>query len=169
MPQASAVRSPSIAREYAAPPFVCSWQIGGWGAAWVRVAGELDLATSPQFRQMLGEAQRAVRLVVLDLRELCFIDSSGVHVILDAAHDSRPYGGRLLIVRGPAPVDRVLTLTDVGKQVMIFDLAPTEPDPDLRSRAEEWSLSLAQPAPAVRRLLTLRPIDDRIAVQDAAP
>ena len=40
---------------------------------------------------------------------------------------------------------------------------------DLRSRAEEWSLSLTQPAPAVRRVLTLCAIDDRIAIQDAAP
>jgi anti-anti-sigma factor len=70
-------------------------------------------------------------VVVLDLRELCFIDSSGVHAIIDAAHNSRRYGGRLLIVRGPAPVDRVLTLTEVGKQVMIFDLAPTELAPSL--------------------------------------
>jgi anti-anti-sigma factor len=129
MPQVSALRSSSIAREYAAPPFVCSWRIGGWDSAWVQVAGELDLASSPQFRQRLGEAQQAVRLVVLDLRELCFIDSSGVHVILDAADAARRYAGRLLIVRGPAPVDRVLTLTDVDKQVVIFDLAPSEPAP----------------------------------------
>lgn len=127
MPHAAAVRSTTVADEYAAPPFVCSWRIGGWDAAWVQVAGELDLATSPQFRQRLGEAQRAVRLVVLDLRELCFIDSSSVHVILDAAQDAQRYGGRLLIVRGPAPVDRVLTLTKVSKQVLIFDLAPAEP------------------------------------------
>ncbi len=131
MPQASIVRSPTHARQYAKPPFVCSWEIGDWGAAWVQVAGELDLATSPQFRRTLREAQRAVRLVVLDLRELCFIDSSGTHVILDAAQDARRKGDRLLIVRGPAQVDRVLTLTEVCKRVVIFDLAPAEPAPAL--------------------------------------
>jgi anti-sigma B factor antagonist len=132
MPQASAVRSPTIVRDYAAPPFACSWQIdSGGSAAWVQAAGELDLATSPQFRQKLGEAQRAAHVVVLDLRELCFIDSSGVHVILDAARDARRNAGRLLIVRGPAQVDQVLTLTEVSKQVVIFDLAPTEPAPAL--------------------------------------
>jgi anti-sigma B factor antagonist len=131
VPQASAIRSPTHARQYATPPFVCSWEVCDWGAAWVQVAGELDLATSPQFRQTLREAQRAVRLVVLDLRELCFIDSSGTHVILDAAQDARRKGDRLLIVRGPAQVDRVLTLTEVCKQVVIFDLAPAEPAPAL--------------------------------------
>ena len=131
MPQVSAVRSPTIACEYAAPPFVCSWQMGGWHAAWVQVAGELDLSTSAQFRQTVGEAQRAVGLVVLDLRELSFIDSSGVHVILDAARDARRCEGRLLIVRGPAPVDRALALTNVGNEVIIFDLAPALPPPAL--------------------------------------
>ncbi len=83
----------------------------------------------PQFRQTLEEAQRAADVVVLDPRELSFIDSSGVHVILDAARESRRNGGRLPIVRGTVQVDRVLTLTDVYEQVAIFDLAPTEPAP----------------------------------------
>jgi anti-anti-sigma factor len=131
VPQASAVRSSTQARQYAMPPFVCSWEIGDWGVAWVQVAGELDLATSPQFRQTLREAQLAVPLVVLDLRELCFIDSSGVHVILDADSDAQREEGRLLIVRGAAQVDRMLTLTEVCKQVVIFDLVPTEPAPAL--------------------------------------
>jgi len=131
MPQVSAVRSPIHAPQYPTPSFVCSWELGGWGAAWVQVAGELDLATSPQLRNTVGEAQRAARVVVLDLRELCFIDSSGIHVILDAARDSRRYEGRLLIVRGPAQVDRVLALTEVCKQVEIFDVAPAGPAPAL--------------------------------------
>jgi anti-anti-sigma factor len=131
MPQASAVRSPTIARDYAMPPFVCSWQTDRGGAAWVRVAGELDIATSPQFRQTMGEAQLAADVVVVDLRELCFIDVSGVHVILDAARDSRSHGGQLLIVRGPTQVDQVLELTEVSQQVVIFDLAPAEPAPAL--------------------------------------
>jgi anti-sigma B factor antagonist len=131
MPQASAVAGPIIARDYATPPFACSWEMDSGGAVWVQVTGEVDLATAPQFRQTVEEAQRAAHVVVLDLRELCFIDSSGVHVILDAARDSRPYGGRLLIVRGPAQVDLVLALTEVGKQVVIFDLAPAERGPAL--------------------------------------
>jgi anti-anti-sigma factor len=131
VPQASAVRSLTHAVQYATPPFACSWEMGDWGAAWVQVAGELDLATSPQFRQTVGEAQRAAHLVVLDLRELSFTDSSGVHVILDADRYAQREEGRLLIARGPAQVDRVLTLMEVCKQVVIFDLPPAEPVPAL--------------------------------------
>jgi anti-sigma B factor antagonist len=126
VPEASTVRNRQDATcFYAVPtPFACSWQVGYRGVAWVQVAGELDLATSPQFRQTLEEAQRAEGLVVLDLRELSFIDSSGIHVILDVVDDARHKGDRLLIVRGPAQVDRMLTLTKIGKHVSTFDLDP---------------------------------------------
>jgi anti-anti-sigma factor len=136
VPEVSAVQSSTASGRYAAlPPFACSWRLGGRGAAWVQVAGELDLATAQQFRQVLGEAQQAARMVVLDLRELSFIDSSGIHVILDAAHHARQAGGRMLSVRGPAQVERILTLTEVCKQVSIFELAPDQatsapPPPD---------------------------------------
>jgi anti-sigma B factor antagonist len=131
VPQASVVTN-STASPYAASlPFVCTCKAGGLDSAWVEVAGELDLATSPQLRQTLGDALRHVRVVVLDLRKLTFIDTSGVHVVLDAARGARLEGGRVLLVRGPALVDRVLTLTGVADEVMIFDLDPAEPAQEL--------------------------------------
>jgi anti-anti-sigma factor len=99
----------------------------GLSAGWVHVTGELDLATSPQFRRTLREALRRVRLLMLDLRELSFIDGSGAHVILDVAEEAQRDGDQLLIVRGPAQVDRLLTLTAVSERVPIIDLAPGEP------------------------------------------
>jgi anti-sigma B factor antagonist len=113
-------------------PLACSWYTNGLDAGWVRVAGELDIATSPQLRQTLREAQRPLWLVVLDLREVTFMDSSGVHIIADAAIDAKRTGGRLLVVRGPAQVDRLLTLTGADRQVLIFDLDVPEPGPMLR-------------------------------------
>jgi anti-sigma B factor antagonist len=128
MPQASAVtRSPAASR-YAAPSsFVCSWRPGGSGAAWVHVAGELDLATSPLLRHALRDAQLYAHVVVLDLREVTFIESTAVHVILDAAASVRRGDGRLILVRGPTHVDRALTLTDASSQVLIVDLNPSDP------------------------------------------
>jgi anti-anti-sigma factor len=128
MPQASVLSSCTAASRYPAPvPFVCAWKAGGSGAAWVHVAGELDLATVSRLRHTLGEAQSNARLVVLDLRELTFMDSAGIHAILDAATDARQAAGRLILVRGPAPVDRILTLTGACEKVEIFDLDPAEP------------------------------------------
>jgi anti-anti-sigma factor len=125
--QASVLTSSIAASRYAPPsPFVCSWRPGGSGAAWVHVAGELDLASSFTLEQALREAQQCARVVVLDLRELTFIESSGVHVILEAAGGVRHGDGRLVLVRGPAQVDRALTLTGVPSQVLIVDLHPSE-------------------------------------------
>lgn len=132
MPRASIVTKPTAASFEAAqpPPFLCTWQTGA-RAAWISVAGELDLASAPQLRQTLREAQLDARVVVLDLRDLAFIDSSGVHVILQAARDARREGHRLLLTRGPTQVDRVLTLMGVTEQVTIFELYRTEPAPAL--------------------------------------
>jgi anti-sigma B factor antagonist len=127
MPQALVLTNSITASRYAAPsPFVCSWSPGGSGVAWVHVAGELDLACSFRLEQTLREAQLCARVVVLDLRELTFIESSGIHVILDAAGDVRRGDGRLILVRGPAQVNRALMLTEVPRQVLIVDLHPGE-------------------------------------------
>ena len=127
MPQASSVIS-SIAgaREATPPAFACTWRAGS-SAAWVHVAGELDLATSRQLRRTLAEAELNARLVMLDLRELTSIDSSAVRVIINAARTARRKGGRLMLARGPVEVDRVLTLTGACDHVLIFDLDPAEP------------------------------------------
>ena len=131
MPQASAVTSAkSTSRDAARPPLEVSCR-AGFSATWVRVAGELDLVTSSQLRQAIGRAQLGARLVVLDLRELAFIDGSGAHAILDVARQARREGRRLMVVRGPAHVDRVLTLTGACQRLLIFDLDPSEPDPAL--------------------------------------
>jgi anti-anti-sigma factor len=82
------------------PAFECSWVNGGFEAAWVSVAGELDIATTPQLERALREAQVQARLVVLDLRELAFIDNFGVHAIVNAGIRARQVGHRLFLLRG---------------------------------------------------------------------
>ena len=127
MPQASVVTSSPAASLRAVPPrFACTWKEGGAGAAWVHVTGELDLATSTELRQTLHDAQLAASMVVLDLREVTFIESAGVHAILDAAGSVRRGAGRLILVRGPSHVDHALMLTGASSQVLILDLDPSE-------------------------------------------
>jgi len=128
VPHASVVTSSTAASLRAVPPrFTCTWKEGGAGAAWVHVTGDLDLATAPLLRRALREAQLYAGVVVLDLRDLTFIESTSVHVILDAAASVRRGDGRLILVRGPTQVDRVLDLTDATSQVLIVDLDPAEP------------------------------------------
>jgi anti-sigma B factor antagonist len=115
-----------VARAHALPPpFACSCTNGGLDAARVHVGGELDIATTPQLERTLSQTQ--ARLVVLDLRELAFIDSCGVHAIVDAGIRARKAGRRLVLVRVPASVDRLLTLTGSSHQVEIGDVDPVAP------------------------------------------
>src|SRR5689334_7077501 len=93
------------------PPFQCSWADGGLDAAWVYLAGELDIATTPWLERALREPTLPARLIVLDLRDLAFIDSSGVHAIVDASIRARQLGHRMLLLCGGPGVDRVFTLT----------------------------------------------------------
>ena len=81
--------------------------------------GELDLATVPVAEQAISRVAENVKTLVLDLRKLSFLDSSGLRLILstDEAVESR----RVVIVRGPAQVDRVFDLTGTGARLDIVD------------------------------------------------
>ena len=119
-PASDAVRAGALP-----PPFACSCTNGGLDTAWVHVRGELDLATTPQLERTLNESQ--ARLVVLDLRELAFIDSSGMHAIVRAGTRARQAGRRLVLVRVPSNVERVFTLTGISGQLEIGDVDPVAP------------------------------------------
>jgi anti-sigma B factor antagonist len=105
-------------------PFLCSWTSGGTDAVWVHVAGALDIATTPQLERVLRERQSRARLVVLDLRDLEFMDCAGVHAIVDASARARRLGGRLVLVRGAPNVDRLFGLTGHLDDVEIGELDP---------------------------------------------
>jgi anti-sigma B factor antagonist len=93
-------------------------------AAWVRLGGELDLTSGPELAQSLRQALGGSRVVVVDLRQLAFMDSAGVHVIVDAHNRARRAGRRLVIIRGPGQVTRLLDLTGFSDRLEIVDLDP---------------------------------------------
>jgi anti-anti-sigma factor len=109
------------------PPFVCSRTESGMDAAWVHVAGALDIATTPQLVETLDASMSDARLVVLDLRELTFMDCAGVHAIVDAGSRARRAGRQLLLLRGSASVDHLFALTGNAGRVDIADLGPVQP------------------------------------------
>ena len=123
------VSADSIARRARAvpPPFDCSWTDGGLKAAWVHLAGELDVDTTPQLEKALSAPDTQAPLIVLDMRDLAFMDSSGVHAIVNAGTRVRRLGRRLVIVRGPPEVDRVFALTGTIPDVEDGDVGPIDP------------------------------------------
>jgi anti-anti-sigma factor len=98
-------------RDPVAPALVCSWTNRSSDAAWVRVAGELCVATVPRLVRTLSQPRLQTRLVVLDLRELKHIDDAGFHAIVNASVRARQVGRRLVLVRGPKQVGRAFLAT----------------------------------------------------------
>jgi anti-sigma B factor antagonist len=92
-------------------------------AVCLRIGGELDLST-------LAEAEAALALVeamgprriVLDLRDLELIDSSGLRLVVDAERRARREGRSLVIAAAPGdPVHRLLSLTLIAGRVHLVD------------------------------------------------
>jgi anti-anti-sigma factor len=78
------------------------------------LAGELDLASAPKLARAVASAIAAgARRVILDLRQLDFIDASGLHVLMQARERSREAGCEFAVVPGPRQVQRVFELTGV--------------------------------------------------------
>lgn len=76
--------------------------------------GELDLGTVPAVEQELRALRvQGVQEIVLDLRELTFIDSSGLSLLLRLDAEARADGFSFAIVEGDGPVRRLLEMTDL--------------------------------------------------------
>ena len=84
------------------------------GHDYLRLIGELDLASAPRLEDRLRQLRAAHAAVRLDLSELRFIDSTGLHVLIRAVQDSRRDGWRLEIDPDVSPaVRRLLQLINV--------------------------------------------------------
>jgi anti-anti-sigma factor len=88
--------------------------------ATVAVAGELDMSTVPELQGALAEALAGgPDLVVLDLRELRFLDSSGLRAVLAADRTARTNGHDFAVIRGPRSVHQVFEITGMDKRLAI--------------------------------------------------
>jgi anti-anti-sigma factor len=83
----------------------------GDGAALIAVAGELDLATAPILDAELTDARAAGLDVTIDLAGLTFFDSTGLTLLLRAAHRADDAGGMLSLVAPPPCVRAVVEVT----------------------------------------------------------
>ncbi len=94
----------------------------GRQAVIIEVTGELDLASSPALEQELeqGAAARA-EFVIVDLRRLEFMDSTGLSVLVRAHQRASENEQRFGVVKGPQQVQRLLSLTGVADRLNLAD------------------------------------------------
>ncbi len=76
----------------------------------VRVSGELDLLTAPELQAALAPLQAEGTDIELDMGGLEFIDSTGVHLVLQAFQASRRDGWELVLSGAREEVRRAFEL-----------------------------------------------------------
>ncbi len=88
----------------------------------ILLEGELDLSTAPLLEEEFDKPQvRAAAILVLDLRELEFMDSTGLRAIL-AEHEHCEQIGRGFAITGSSDqVDRLLDVTRIAEHVRVVD------------------------------------------------
>jgi anti-sigma B factor antagonist len=90
------------------------------GALVVAPSGELDLAAVERVRRALRDARRA-SVVVLDMREVSFIDSAGLQLVLEEHRRAERGGVELRIRRGPSNVQRLFVMTGLFRHLRWAD------------------------------------------------
>jgi anti-anti-sigma factor len=91
----------------------------------ISLSGELDLTGADRLEEAVdGRLPATPRGVIVDLRELEFMDSTGLRALLVIADRAAELGHRFAVVRGRRQVQRLLELTGMSEHLTLID------DPD---------------------------------------
>ena len=92
------------------------------GAATILVpVGEVDLVTVADVRAALDEAAGESARIVLDLRQVHFMDSSGLRLLVEAQQRAAKDGFDFAVVRGPASLERLFEVTGLDARLDLHD------------------------------------------------
>jgi anti-anti-sigma factor len=91
----------------------------------VRLRGQLDILFAPELREVLIDATKRHRNVVLDLRDVRLLDSTGLGQLVQARQLAEGEGGRLCLV-GPSAF--IVSVLDTMRLSPMFDIFPETAD-----------------------------------------
>jgi anti-sigma B factor antagonist len=90
-------------------------------AAMVCLHGELDVQSEATVTEGFARVlDRKPPAFAADLRGLTFMDSTGVHALIDAERRCRAQGTSFFVVRGTSAVDRVLSVLGLDRLFQII-------------------------------------------------
>ncbi len=84
------------------------------------VAGELDLGSTKQFKNMIIEQMAPGRVMVLDLDRLRFCDSTGLGALAGLRRRAETIGGDLRLASPQPGVEHVLKMTGLNGMIPVF-------------------------------------------------
>ncbi|MCD9161962.1 STAS domain-containing protein [Streptomyces albireticuli] len=106
------------------PAFAMSERVAS-GAIIIELHGEIDILAEQELGPRVDALTERFRAdVVIDLREVAFLDASGLRLLLRARERVLERGGRLRLVRGVPRVFRVLRVTGVEGAFTVVDAFP---------------------------------------------
>ncbi|MDO4805810.1 MAG: STAS domain-containing protein [Coriobacteriales bacterium] len=84
----------------------------------VAVAGEVDVSNANELRRALEEASEAGKPTIeVDLAQTSYIDSTGIGVLVGAAHRAADAGASFCVLHPQRNVARVLTMLGVSDEL----------------------------------------------------
>jgi anti-sigma B factor antagonist len=83
----------------------------------VSMEGELDLETAPEAQGRIADALAADGEpdLIIDLANLRFIDSTGLHMLLRASNDCQQRRRQMVVIGSGPQVKRIFELTDMAE------------------------------------------------------
>ena len=92
------------------------------GRTWIKPSGELDLSTADDLEKRIREIEvTGAPEIVLDLRGITFMDSTGLRLVIAADDRARGDGRSLLLVKGPENVHRVFRVALLDRRLDFID------------------------------------------------
>jgi anti-sigma B factor antagonist len=124
----------------------------------LKLAGELDVATADELERELRRVElTCVPVIAIDLRDLTWIDSIGLRLIIQAQQRSAQGTNRLVLLKGSDSVQRIFEICGVTHKLPFVEHPPRRAD--LRHSSPGRRASQAALAAAVRELRTYRRSD----------
>ncbi|OGW82263.1 MAG: hypothetical protein A3G33_11150 [Omnitrophica bacterium RIFCSPLOWO2_12_FULL_44_17] len=92
----------------------------------LEISGDLDFQTSPDLREKLQEIlNRQVRKIIINLKKVGYIDSSGLATFVEALQKMKRINGRLILTEA---VPAVRSVFEIAKLDKVFTLVDSEND-----------------------------------------
>ncbi|MFC5822583.1 STAS domain-containing protein [Nonomuraea insulae] len=94
---------------------------GASAATTVHLSGEIDIFTSEALRRrLLRTLRRSTNLLILDLSEVSFCDSSGLAVLVGIQHRARAQGITLALANPRPYTSHVLRVTGLDRDLQMI-------------------------------------------------
>lgn len=88
----------------------------------IDVQGEVDMFTAPKLREeMIQAIEQGNHTIVVDLRKVSFMDSTGLGVLVAGFKRVKEHSGQLSLVCREGPVRRVLSITGLNNVFSVHD------------------------------------------------